>query len=165
YRWLKEEMGLPIEQTEAAVVSLLNASDFAARHPGASHHLREAFALLWSDRTDDQTISEIGDHLRKSLMDITADLPSDNSGGVERPIDRLEAIAQSKEKNLGSREMKVLGSLVQLAADVLSLDHRLNHIRDETDKGLPLRTWDEMRRAAFVTALACYELDLALAGR
>ena len=56
----------------------------------------------------------------------------------------------------------MLVSLVDLLATVLSLDQRVTHVRDEVDKGVPLRCWDEVRRAVFTTVFACAELDRAL---
>ena len=72
YKWLMNEQGSPIEQVEASVRRVTNSTAFAGSQPGAAHHLREAFDLLWGGRTDDQVVSEIGDHLRKALMDAAA---------------------------------------------------------------------------------------------
>jgi hypothetical protein len=47
---------------------------------------------------------------------------------------------------------------VRLARSVLWLDPRLNHVRDETSKGEPEPDRAEIRRAAFLTAVVCYEL-------
>lgn len=158
YRWLMERRGSALDQTENHVRRVTDSSAFAAAHPGGAHHLREAFELLWSGRTDQQTISEIGDHLRKALMDATTDVVGVDSGGQqEKPIQRLKA--HLGDLRLPTREAEVLAQIVELSRVVLRLDHRLNHIRDEEDQGEPEATWEEVRRAAFATALACYELD------
>lgn len=157
YRWLMEQQGSPVAQTEEAVRQLLEGDRFATEHSSAAHHLSKAFDLLWSNRTDDTIVSEIGDHLRKALMDITKDVTSGVAGDHEKPIELLEALVASKT-DLAERERNALLQLVEFARSVLRLDHRLNHVRDEKDKGREAVTWSELRRAAFTTALVCYEI-------
>lgn len=156
YRWLMAERGSAIEQVEAAVRQVTDGAGFAAASPGASHHLKEAFDLLWGGRTDDQIVSEIGDHLRKALMDATTAIVG-AAGGAEKPVQRLKD--HLAKLTIPEREREVLAQVIELARVVLRLDHRLNHIRDEADQGEAPATWEEARRAAFATALACYELD------
>jgi hypothetical protein len=157
HRWLMQEEGTAIDQVNEQVHRLVDGSAFAAVHAGAAHHLRQAFELLWEGRTDDQAVSEIGDHLRKALMDVTTDVVGASAaGGQEKPIERLRAYF---ERRLNERESDLLTQLVELARVALRLDHRLNHIRDESDKSRPSVTWEETRRAAFVTALVAYELS------
>ena len=158
YRWLMQSRGSAVEQVEQQVRRVAEGSDFAEAHPGAAHHLREAFELLWSGRTDERVVSEIGDHLRKALMDATTDVVGPDAGGEqEKPIQRLKAHLHGL--HLPVREADVVAQVVELARVVLRLDHRLNHIRDEADQGEPAASWEEIRRATFATALACYELD------
>ena len=75
----------------------------------------------------------------------------------EKPIERLRS--HLAVMPIPEREAAALEQVVELALTVLRLDHRLNHIRDEADKNQPAATWEEVRRAAFLTAVACYELD------
>lgn len=158
FRWLMETKGSAIEQTEHQVRQVIDGPAFAAAHAAGAHHLREAFELLWSGRTDEPVVSEIGDHLRKALMDATTDVVGAEAGGEqERPIQRLKTHLAGL--NVPAREAEVLAQVVELARVVLRLDHRLNHIRDEADQGEPETSWEEIRRASFATALACYELD------
>jgi hypothetical protein len=158
YRWLMQDEGAAVDQVGEQVQRFVSGSDFATKHPGSAHHLQQAFALLWEGRTDTQVVSEIGDHLRKALMDISTDTVGPAAGGEqEKPIERLQAHLQSQ--SLGEREQVVLTQLVEVARVVLRLDHRLNHVRDEKDKGHPAATWEEMRRASFLTALVAYELS------
>ena len=158
YRWLMQSRGSAVEQVEQQVRRVAESSDFAEAHPGAAHHLREAFELLWSGRTDEQVVSEIGDHLRKALMDTTTNVVGPDAGGEqEKPIQRLKAHLQGL--HLPVREADVVTQVVELARVVLRLDHRLNHIRDEADQEEPAASWEEIRRATFATAFACYELD------
>jgi len=158
YRWLMQNEGSAVEQVEETVRRVVLGSTYAEVHPGAAHHVHEAFELLWSGRTSDQIVSEIGDHLRKALMDATTDaVGSTSEGGQERPIERLRR--HMAGLSLPSREADVVSQIVELARAALRLDHRLNHIRDEVDLGEPAALWEELRRAAFVTALVCYELD------
>ena len=158
YRWLLNREGSAIEQVEQAVQRVTSGSEYAKAHPEAAHHLHEAFELLWSRQTDEQVVSEIGDHLRKALMDATKDVVgSETEGRQEKPVARLRS--HLKGLGLPSREAEVVSQIVELAQAVLSLDQRLNHIRDESDKGEPDASWEEIRRAAFTTAFTCYELD------
>lgn len=157
HEYLLEREGEAVDHVEAEVRRVVEGSAFAAAHPGAARALGEAFTLLWTGRTDDHTISEIGDHLRKALFDLTSDLVGDDGGKQEKPIDRLDGWLKGRG-DLADRERTVLVALVALAAATLDLDHRLNHVRDESDKGRTPIRWEEIRRAAFVTAAVCYEL-------
>jgi hypothetical protein len=160
HRWLMQQEGSAVDQLGEQVQRFVTGSDFAADHADAAHHLRQAFELLWGGRTDDQVVSEVGDHLRKALMDVTTDIVGSSARGKqERPIERLRAHFDGQ--TLSERERNVLAQLVELARVALCLDHRLNHIRDESDRGRPVAGWEEIRRAAFVTALLCYELSRA----
>ena len=161
YRWLMAQSGEPIARAEATVREFTDGPRFAAQNPGASHHLAKAFDLLWSGRTDDQTVSELGDHLRKALFDVVSVLAGEDSREQEKPIPRLEALVD-EQPDLGERERNTLLSLVDFVASTLSLDQRLSHIRDEVDKGKPLMSWSEARRACFLTAVACYEVYSAV---
>lgn len=153
-RWLVQEAGTAIAQVDEEIRRLVSGDAFAAAHPGAAHHLAEALALLWAGDVSDQRISEIGDHLRKALFDTTAAIVG--AGAPERPIQQLRTwLAASK---LQPREAELVAHLVDFADAALKLDHRLNHVRDEAAKGEPPPTWEEARRAAFLTAVACHEL-------
>ena len=158
YQWLIRSEGSPIDQIEEEIHRMTSGPEYAEAHPGVAHHLHKAFELLWSGQTNDQVVSEVGDHLRKALMDATTDLVgSDSEGRQEQPIERLKR--HLKGRDLPSREAEVVSRIVELAQAVLRLDQRLVHIRDEADKGEPDASWEEIRRAAFTTAFACYELD------
>lgn len=159
YRSLMDRQGGAVMQMEHTIQRALAGDAFAKAHPGAAHHLREAFDLLWEGSQAEQIISEIGDHLRKALMDTTTDvLGAGSEGKQEKPAERLKE-RLSSQPGIGPREAAVLHQLAELVRVVLRLDHRLNHVRDETDKGEPPPTWKEVRRAAFTTAFVCYELD------
>lgn len=157
YKWYREQQGAAVAQVEDVVRQLLDGPAFAAAHPGSAHHLNEALALLWQDRTDEQVVSEIGDHLRKALMDVVTDVVGDDGGKAEMPIPRLKEWVAARPE-LQERERVVLDALVELADKVLRLDHRANHVRDEADKGVPPPSRAELRRAAFLTATVCYEI-------
>lgn len=158
FTWLKQRAGSAIDQVEVEVLKAVDGDGFCERNPEAEQHLDEAFKLLWQRATDEQTVSTIGDHLRKALMDTTsAAVGRAAHGEQEKPIGRLRRHLDGLE--IPAREANVLQQLVELADAVLKLDHRLNHVRDEIDKDRPSVTWEEVRRAAFTTALTCYELD------
>ena len=157
YRWWMAQQGSALDQVDTDVRRVIEGDAFAAKHAGGAHHLREAFALLWQDRLDDQAVSEIGDHLRKALMDTVTDVAGDAPGKQEKPIERLRDWVSGRDVN--EREQAVLDALVELARATLRLDHRLNHIRDEADLDQSPATKAELRRAAIATAVVCDQLS------
>lgn len=160
HKWLMEQEGSPIEQTEVEAMRLVEGDQFAKRHPGAAKHIAEALALLrTAEAVTDQVASSIGGHLRNAVFDLASEFTPD-SADSERPIPDLEKLVA--EADVTKRERRVLGSLVALVAAVLSLDNRLTHVRDEKDSEKPLRGWDEVRRAVFTTVFVCAELDRAM---
>lgn len=159
YRTLMDCQGSAFTQMEDRVQHARSGDAFAKAHPRAAHHLREAFDLLWQGNQSEQVVSEIGDHLRKGLIDMTTDVLGTGAvGAQEKPVERLKGWISS-HPHLGAREADVLHQLAELVKVVLRLDNRLNHMRDEADKGEQPVTWEEVRRAAFATTLVCYELD------
>ncbi len=91
FRWLQGSRGAAITQVEETVQRFVAGDAVARAHPGGAHHLREAFDLVWSDNPTGQVVSEIGDHLRKSLMDVTTGIVgSTTQGGQEKPVERLK---------------------------------------------------------------------------
>ncbi len=68
-------------------------------------------------------------------MDLTTEiLGSGTEGKQEKPLGRLKEWL-TVQPGLSSREADVLDQLVELVRVVLRLDQRLNHVRDEADKG------------------------------
>ena len=158
YRRLMQSNGTAPAQVEDEVRRVVAGAEYAEAFPGSAHHLHEAFGLLWSGDTDDQIVSEIGDHLRRALMDVTSELLGPTADGEqEKPIERLKDHLEAAD--LPSREAAVVVQAVELARVVLRLDQRFSHIRDEADSGEPEAAWEEARRAAFTTAFVCYELS------
>lgn len=158
YRQAMSSRGGAVTQVEDQVLRLTNGTDFARRHPATASALREAFDLLASlDATDDRMMSALGTHLRGALMDVVSDVVGSTAGAdAEKPVERLSAFLKTEE--VPAREAKALGALVDLADTTLRVDMRLTHAREERDKGEPDIEWEEARRAAFLTAVACYEI-------
>jgi len=156
YRWWMTQLGSPVDQARFEVERVVRGDAFARSHPGAAHHLSEAYGLMWQDRLDDQTVSELGDHLRKALMDVAKDVVDGDGGKVEQPIQSLQAWLDGRP--LGEREREVILATIELARTALRLDHRLNHIRDDVELGEPAASMPEIRRAAFATTLACEQI-------
>jgi len=157
YRWMMREKGRPIDTVDDEVQRFVKGDAFAGTHAGAAHHLTEAFDLLRSDRTDEQTVSEIGGHLRSALFDVVADVVGGDDSSREKPIESL--VKYLAVKNMPEREAAVLTALTELARVTLGLDQRLDHARDESDKDHPPVSWEEIRRACFTSAFVCYELS------
>lgn len=154
YRFLMKERGEPVKQTEEAVRTLVDSEAFAAAHPSAAVHLTQAFELLWKDSTTDLTVSEIGGHLRSAIQDTVFDLTKDRTNH-EKPVAALKAYIGGA----ANRESRAVLALLDLVDAVNKLGQRVNHVRDEQGKGeLPV-SWKELRRACFLTAVACAELS------
>lgn len=154
YRALREVRGQPITNVESAVRRLTEGAEFARTHSGVSDHLRMALELLWSDRVDDKTVSNLGSHLRSAIIDLVNTMAGATSEDVASSLKRaLDSCAQ--EGRIQEREVVMLLELVRACQ---SLNKRLTHIRDETSKGRPLRNWDELRRATYLTTVLCSEL-------
>ncbi len=158
YALLMAERGHAASSVEEPVRRMMESRAMVEAHPGVAHHLSEAFALLWSDSTSDQTVSELGAHLRSALADLVGDLTARQSNP--------EQIAKSLETWVAGRaEVRSGNALVSMAKTVLALTQRLTHIREEANEGRPIEGWHELRRAAFLTSLLCYELAEVASGR
>lgn len=163
YKWLRREQGQPIEQVSAAVIELVDSPGFATRQPDAAHHLGEAFELLRADDLNDQRMSELGDHLRKAVMDSATAVLGDGAN-PEQPAKRLRNWLGNHD-GLQAREQVMLTRLVDLVEATIEEDHRINHVRDELSRDRARPDYEEVRRAAFMTALVCYEIDRLRGGR
>lgn len=156
YRYLLTRLGSPVDQVEQEVRRSLVDERFAQRRGESAHHLVQAFDLLWTNRTDDQTVSEIGDHLRKALMDVSTSVAGGQTS--EQPVRTLRQALSTGSIAVPPREAASLDQLIALTEAVVKLDHRLNHVRDERDKDAEPVRWEELRRAAFLTAVTCSEI-------
>lgn len=158
YGLIMAERGGAVAAIEAPVRRLAESKALAHQHSGVSHHLTEALELLWSESTTDQTVSAFGAHLRSALADLAGDLTLRTSNP--------ESVVESLQVWLAGRTQVRSGdALVEMAKTVVSLTQRLTHIRDETAKGRPLEGWHELRRAAFLASMLCFELAEVAGGR
>jgi hypothetical protein len=135
----------------------LSNGAYAARHEAVAESLDTAFALLAAGKRDPEAIVEVGNHLRDALLRAINDV----AGGpppatVDHPILRLRDYVTAL--GLATREAKVATAVVDLARASLRLDHRLGSVNEAEAHGEPAVVMDELRRAAFATAFACYEL-------
>lgn len=155
YAWLQNEQGLPIAQLAQKSLDLVRSAEFASRHASCSHHLSEAFNLLWEGSTENPNVSEIGLHLRNALFDIANDVNRDGktSEDLVKRLNGWMSVAALQE-----REREALESLIVFAKTTLSHAQRLTHIRDDLKKGNPSPEFAEIRRCAFLTSLVCYEI-------
>lgn len=144
-------------QFEHEVRRLLAGAEYSDAHPGASRFLADAFDLLWSGKTERDVAVRIGDLLSNALVQAIDNLLGPAPPGEDRPLLRLRDFLTML--GLPLREAKVAGAVVELARVALRHDHRLSTIHEEVQQGEPDIVWDELRRAAFATAYACYELD------
>jgi hypothetical protein len=155
YRWLMNQRGSPVDQVEYVVRRTMDGAAFANAHADASKRLAAAFELLWTGAEGPEAIRQIGEHLRAALQCMTTDLVG-GIGSNEQVAPRLRELVQHLD--VGHREADLLEALVEFVDKATRLDQRLAHNKDEADKGRPVRSFAEVRRAAFATAMACYEL-------
>lgn len=154
YRFLRNLRGRPVDTVEIDARTLVDSAAFAARHPTVAEHLAEALDLLWSDRTDKVTVSDLGSHLRNAIIDVV----DDSIGGPPTGTEMVKARMDGWAKKVRGRQALAVRDLVVAA---LTLDQRLVHLRDENSKEKPLTGWSELRRAVYLTITACYEVDHA----
>jgi len=151
-QWLRSRGGA-LQAVDREARRLVNDEDFSDRFPTSAHHLSEALALLWSDRASTEAaVVEIGSHLRSALQSLVHDV----AGG--KPEQANENIRRWVPTVTADREAALLVAMVEHAH---SCCQRLTHIRDESAKGRPLRSVDELRRIAFLTTVVCNEVAAA----
>ena len=151
-QWLRSRGGA-LQAIDREARRLVNDDDFSDRFPTSAHHLSEALALLWSDRASTEAaVVEIGSHLRSALQSLVHDV----AGG--KPEQANENIRRWAPTVTADREAALLVAMVEHAH---SCCQRLTHIRDESAKGRPLRSVDELRRIAFLTTVVCNEVAAA----
>lgn len=145
----------PVEQVGLEVMRLVNDVGFADRHPTAAKHLRAAFGML--DTAEDVAdITILGDHLRKALIDVAG-----AAAGLPTPDENLDRVLRPRRIAAAERADVATAMLLDLVVAVLSLDHSIEHVRDEIAERREPAGSDTIRRAAFLTAVCCYELDRA----
>ncbi len=153
HRFLRSQRGHPVEGVERSVRTFVEGADFAERHPLAAGHLGKAFELLWCDSVDDKTVSELGGHLRSSVIEVVTALT-----GPSRDPEATSARLREWLATRAPLEDRSVAALVDYVNAVQHLNQRLTHIRDEVGKGRPTVHWSELRRACYMTSGCCYEL-------
>ena len=144
----------PIEQVERAVVQLVDDAGFAERHPSAAKHLRTAFEMLSTRGLDLADTTIVGDHLRKALIDVAG-----AAANLQSPDENLERVLRRPRVAATERADAATAMLIDLTLAVIHLGHAIEHVRDEINEQRLPADFETMRRAAFLTAVCCYELD------
>lgn len=144
----------PPEQVEREVLRLVDDDGFRERHPTAAKHLAAAFDLLVGNKLDVADTTIIGDHLRKALIDVAG-----AGAGLQDPDENLERVLRPRRVAAAERANTAVAMLIDLTLALVSLDHSIAHVRDEITEHRPPADLDTIRRAAFLTAVCCYELD------
>lgn len=147
----------PIEQIDERVVRLVDDGGFAQRHPDAATHLRAVFELLNGETAwDNPAITIAGDHLRKALIDVVG-----AAAALANPDENLERVLRPVRVAAAQRADTAVAMLIDYVLAVFTLDHAVEHVRDEVHEGREPAGVGTIRRAAFLTAVACFELDRA----
>ena len=152
-RW-RRGLPSPAEQVETDVLRVVDDAGFAERHPDAAKHLRAAFELLAAFPLDLPDTRIFGEHLRKALIDVAG-----AAAGLPASDEDLQRVFKPVRQSAARRADVAVAMLVDLCRAVLSLNHGVEHVSDElTDRRVPAGP-ETLRRAAFLTAVCCYELD------
>lgn len=154
YGWFLAQRGTPIDTVEQEVFTLVDGEGFSKRHPTAAKHLGEAFEIVRRGVDDMADLTEVGLHLRGALSDVVQ-----ASAGLLAPEENVDRATKAARRAAVERGDRAVQALITLAESVMDLDHGLTHARDEQAKGRPVADPETVRRAAFLTAVACYELD------
>lgn len=152
-RW-RRGLPSPVEQVEKQMLRLANDAGFADRHPNAAKHLRAAFELLAAVPLDVADTTIFGNHLRKAPIDVAG-----AAAGLASPDEQVERALKPVRQSAAQRDDVAVAMLVDLCLAVLNLDHSINHVRDELKNGREPAGTETLRRAAFLTAVCCYQLD------
>jgi hypothetical protein len=154
YTWYQERHGTPIDVVEDEVMRLVEGEGFAQRHPTAAKALGEAFALLQRGVVDVADVAEVGQHLRGALTDVVQ-----ASAVLPAPNENVQRATKPARKAAVERGDAAVEALITLAERVMDLDQGLTHARDEQAEGRAVADGETVRRAAFLTAVVCFELD------
>jgi hypothetical protein len=154
YGWFLAQRGTPIGAVEDEVLKLVDGEGFSTRHPTAAKALGEAFDLVRRGVADVADLAEVGQHLRGAVVDVVA-----ASAGLPAPHENVAAATKSARKAAAERGDEAVVALITLTEKVTSFDQAITHARDEQAQGRPVADAETVRRAAFLTAVACYELD------
>jgi hypothetical protein len=154
YDWFLANPKTPIGTVEQEVLRLVDGDGFAKRHPAAAEALAEAFRLVRRGLSDDADFAAVGQHLRAAL-----------TSGVQASV-RLTAPTTAPT---AERVDAAMQALVALADKVIDLADQLTSAsrtgpQDQTHRRARADI-ETVRRAAFLTAVACYELDRTSSGR
>ena len=152
-RW-RRGLPSPVQQVERDVLHIIDDTGFGERHPTAAKHLRSPFDLLAAASLDLADTTIIGDHLRKALIDVAG-----VAAGLPNPDENLERVLRPRRVAAAERSDTVLAMLIDFTLALVSLDHSIEHVRDEISEHREPAGADTIRRAAFLTAVCCYELD------
>jgi hypothetical protein len=152
-RW-RAGLPSPVQRVEAQVSRLIDDEGFAERHPSAAKHLRLAFEFLDRDQLDVVDLTITGDHLRKALIDVAG-----AAAGLADPDEKLERVLKPQRVSAAARADTATAMLIDLTLAVLATTHAIEHVRDEVTEGRQPANLETTRRAAFLTAVCCYELD------
>lgn len=157
WNWRKSAAAGDLARLSGDVLQLVDAREFADRHPSVATNLADAFALVSTgDLSDVNTTSTIGHHLRYALIDMAGPALS---GLEEAPPEDLKKYFEPAARAAVDRGDYATRALILLAQTTLHLDQGLNHARDERYRGHDVADGDTIRRAAWVTAVTCLELD------
>jgi hypothetical protein len=152
-RW-RRGLPSPVQQVEREVLQFVNDLGFGDRHPTAAKHLRAAFGLLTGSQLDVVDTTIVGDHLRKALIDVGG-----AAAAISDPDENLERVFRPRRVAAAERADTAVAMLIDFALALMSLDHSIEHVRDEISEHREPADVDTIRRAAFLTAVCCYELD------
>lgn len=163
YKYLKEQLGEPVEHIEKEVRSYIDAHDFQREYPKAFEKWAEAESLLWETETSKQ-LTKIGHLCREAIQEFMDTLYTRvNPPGEHIPKDktklRLKKIIEVRSQQLGDTERKFLDALYDLWDVMNYLIQRQEHGAQKEEIKL---IWKDARRVVFQTMMLMFEVSQSL---
>jgi hypothetical protein len=98
--------------------------------------------------------------LRGAIIDVIQ-----ASAGLSTPVEDIKEATRTARRSAEQRGDAAVTALDDFVVAVMELDHAVTYVRDEAHYDRPPADPITVRRAAFLTAVVCYELDQrAIAG-
>jgi hypothetical protein len=163
YKYLKEQIGEPVEQIEEIVRSYIDAHTFQKEFPKAYEKWAEAESLLWETETSMQ-LTKIGHLCREAIqefMDVLytqVDPPGEHIPKTKTK-NRLSKIIEVKSEQFGKTKKEFLGVLYNYWDVVNALVQKEEHGAQKEKIQL---VWEDGRRVVFQTMVLMYEVSQSL---
>ncbi len=155
--------GQPLIGLQTEVTTYLDRQAFVDRHPASHAAWQRATASLWADDAETR-ISSIGHDCREALQAFATELlaltgVTGADPDTSHTKNRIRSALSARRDRSGT-SMAALEALSGFVDAIVPAIQQTEHAGQK--QGQPL-TWEDARRVAFLTCVAMYELDRAVA--